>query len=99
MILCTIHCFLLYCLSVAVTSFSNGNMGKQQIALRSLRLNTFSVIRCNRTPLFATESNDPAKGNDDLDETTKKYGLEVGLYKSLTTTDSQTLKPKDLLAK
>lgn len=38
---------------------------------------------------------------EDLDETTKKYGLEAGLYKAVTAKpeDGQTVKPQDLLKK
>ena len=38
---------------------------------------------------------------EDLDETTKKYGLEAGLYKAVTakSADGQTIKPQDLLKK
>lgn len=40
-------------------------------------------------------------GPEDLDETTKKYGLEAGLYKAVTAKpeDGQTVKPQDLLKK
>jgi len=36
---------------------------------------------------------------EDLEETTKKYGLEVGLFKALTTKSPQAVKPQELLAK
>lgn len=36
---------------------------------------------------------------EDLEETTKKYGLEVGLFKALTSKDAQSVKPQELLAK
>lgn len=38
------------------------------------------------------------KGPEDLNETTKKYGLEVGLWKSFTDKNSN-VKPQDLLKK
>ena len=36
---------------------------------------------------------------EDFEETTKKYGLEVGLFKALTTKNAQSVKPQELLAK
>jgi hypothetical protein len=36
---------------------------------------------------------------EDFDETTKKYGLEVGLWKSLRSKDKDAVKPQDLLKK
>ena len=36
---------------------------------------------------------------EDFEETTKKYGLEVGLFKALTTKSPQAVKPQELLAK
>lgn len=40
-----------------------------------------------------------SKDTDDLEETTKKYGLEAGLWKSMTSKDTTKTKPQDLLAK
>lgn len=36
---------------------------------------------------------------EDFEETTKKYGLEVGLFKALTSKNTQAVKPQELLAK
>ena len=36
---------------------------------------------------------------DNLDETVRKSGLEVGLFKAFTSKDKDGIKPKDLLAK
>ena len=36
---------------------------------------------------------------EDFDETTKKYGLEVGVFKAMTTKDAGEIKPGDLLKK
>ena len=46
------------------------------------------------------EEKSAAAGDDDLDETTKKYGLEAGLFKAMTNKDGQQkVKPQDLLKK
>ena len=61
-------------------------------SLQSVR--NFRSIEGN-TALFSST------GPEDLDETTKKYGLEAGLYKAVTAKpeDGQTIKPQDLLKK
>jgi hypothetical protein len=50
---------------------------------------------------FSTEKTNSDNNEDDIDETTKKYGLEAGLFKAITSKDEVTneLKPKQLLAK
>jgi hypothetical protein len=50
---------------------------------------------------FSTEKSSSDNNEDDIDETTKKYGLEAGLFKAITSKDEVTneLKPKQLLAK
>lgn len=62
----------------------------------------YKRIRGNQLIMFSQSSGEgkaaePKK--EDLEETTKKYGLEVGLFKAFTSKDSQNIKPKDLLAK
>ena len=55
-------------------------------------------IRC----LYAEKEDLPMPSEaskEDLEETTKKYGLEVGLFKALTTKSPQAVKPQELLAK
>ena len=40
------------------------------------------------------------KGDDDVDDVTKKYGFEVSLFKSLTAKEGENkIRPQDLLAK
>ena len=52
---------------------------------------------------FSTDKTSGAENSseDDIDETTKKYGLEAGLFKAITSKDEVTneVKPKQLLAK
>jgi hypothetical protein len=50
---------------------------------------------------FMLSSSDPANNPvEDLEETTKKYGLEVGLWKSFKNRgNDKSIKPQDLLAK
>ena len=64
------------------------------VSLSPKRLSSYQII-------FSSTNDDTNKQNEiDLDETTKKYGLEVGLLKAATAKDGeQKIKPKDLLAK
>eukprot|EP01036_Dinobryon_divergens_P024194 gene24194-32621_t len=48
-------------------------------------------------PITAESESESKK--EDFEETTKKYGLEVGLFKALTTKNTQSVKPQELLAK
>lgn len=51
--------------------------------------------------LMMAESADKPSDVDDIEETTKKYGLEAGLFKAVTAKpeDGQKVKPQDLLKK
>lgn len=69
---------------------------KQHHLFKIAKTNSISSKNYNREQIrFVTES------DDDLDETTKKYGLEAGLYKAVTSKpdEKQKLKPQDLLKK
>lgn len=48
--------------------------------------------------LASTSLTSTVKKEEDLEEVTKKYGLEWGMFKALTS-KSQSIKPKDLLKK
>lgn len=72
-----------------------------QIQLRTTRLQlvrSATSTSVPRTRLYLDQKEDIQKDADSEDETVKKYGLEAGLYKSVTDKESK-LKPKDLLAK
>ena len=60
--------------------------------------NSIQSIRSS-APLMMAESDE--KPTDDIDETTKKYGLEAGLFKAVTAKpeDGKKVKPQDLLKK
>ena len=66
---------------------------KHHKQIKSIQSASFRSYR-NTLTIFSTEN------PDDLDETTKKYGLEAGLYKAITSKDDdKKIKPKELLAK
>lgn len=46
-----------------------------------------------------SKNGDAGPSDDPVDETTKKYGFEAGMMKSLTTNDPKAIKPQDLLKK
>ena len=49
--------------------------------------------------LVLRDSEKPTTESENFDETTKKYGLEVGLFKAATTKNGGEVKPGDLLKK
>jgi hypothetical protein len=62
------------------------------------RRSPYSSSSSSSQPLHVTQENDNDNDNDnELEETTKKYGLEAGLFQSLKSNDSQSA--KSLLAK
>jgi hypothetical protein len=62
-----------------------------------VNLRTHSNVRSSNRGTILFSSKEP----DDIDETTRKYGLEAGLYKAATAKpeDGQKIKPQDLLKK
>jgi hypothetical protein len=60
------------------------------------RRSPYSSSSSSSQPLHVTQENDNDNDNE-LEETTKKYGLEAGLFQSLKSNDSQSA--KSLLAK
>ena len=81
-----------------LASAAEGFLVAKQSSIQNIRITTAhhltGVVRCTN-PLYAKPD------VEDLDETTKKYGLEAGLYKAVTAKpeDGQTVKPQDLLKK
>jgi hypothetical protein len=62
------------------------------------KISKHSTSASTSTPLLKTRL--LSKESEDLEETTKKFGLEVGLFKAVTNKDdSQKVRPQDLLAK
>lgn len=83
---------------VLIAFSAQGFLIAKQLPVRTIRkvgLIQESKFDSRSTALFS--STEP----EDLDETTKKYGLEAGLYKAVTAKpeDGQTVKPQDLLKK
>lgn len=88
---------LFLCVIVALSA--NGFLSaKRQLVYQNIgklgAIKEANMIRKSSTLFASTEP-------EDLDETTKKYGLEAGLYKAVTakSEDGQTIKPQDLLKK
>jgi hypothetical protein len=82
-------------LLLGLSSVSAFSVGRSALVAR----NSLKVSSTRPTALFAS---DASKEPEDLEETTKKYGLEVGLYKAMTTKSEegeQKVKPQDLLKK
>jgi len=52
-----------------------------------------------RSQVPQEEAPTPASPEVNIEEETKKYGFEVGMFKSLTNKDTATMKPGDLLKK
>ena len=84
--------------SAMIVSSSMGflvsKQSSQMMGTLNRNLEAESVLKFRTSLLAASEP-------EDLDETTKKYGLEAGLYKSITAKpeDGQKIKPQDLLKK
>ena len=85
-------------MSAMIFSSTLGFMLAKQSSLKdsgSLRSN--SIVRTVNAKTTILASTEP----EDLEETTRKYGLEAGLYKAVTAKpeDGQKVKPQDLLKK
>ena len=78
-------------------ALANFNFAFLKVASNDKRvklLNVFPNFEKQQTFLKETSN------SEDLEETTKKYGLEVGLWKAFTSKNSsQKIKPGDLLKK
>lgn len=85
-------------MSAMIFSSTLGFMLAKQPSLQdagSIRLNT--IVPSANSKMILLASREP----EDLEETTRKYGLEAGLYKAVTAKpeDGQKVKPQDLLKK
>jgi hypothetical protein len=75
------------------------------LALLVVSINAFGWLKPISTfrskALFRVSSRDNNGDKEviDIETTTKKYGLEVGLWKSMTNKDGSSIKPGDLLKK
>lgn len=86
--------FILASLQLICSSVKNSCKTSRILVLQRTILPGFSA---SSTAIYS--SSEPS-ASEDLDETTKKYGLEVGLLKAVTSKDVDgKVKPKDLLAK
>ena len=85
--------FILFAITYSYTIKCKQYKHSNTMVIKSLK--SKSLVYHNRMTMFSTEN------TDEIDETTKKYGLEAGLYKAITSKDEdeKKLKPKDLLAK
>ena len=88
---------LLLCVIVAFSANGFLSTNRQMLYQNIGKLGTLKEIRTIRQTSNLYSKPEP----EDLDETTKKYGLEAGLYKAVTakSEDGQTIKPQDLLKK
>eukprot|EP01038_Epipyxis_sp_PR26KG_P008229 gene8229-11137_t len=86
---------ILNCILVLVSSYSvsrtSGYVIYNANAVTQNKINTY--FNSFPTSIYTT------KKPEDLEETTQKYGLEVGLFKSIFSKDEQKIKPQELLAK
>jgi len=92
------------CLLGDITALTGGLLSQRHLYSSTLRprFSTneaafFPKVPCSTC--FIDRKCNAKKGEEDLDEIAKKQGLEVAMFKSVTSKDSSTLKPADLLKK